>query len=129
MNTIFLFPRYIQWHYGRAWKDLSSNAASLVFFVGSFFSFTSLFRTLFLPWKRLGETYEKGLDAEKLISTFLVNMITRVLGFVLRSVVIVFGMILLLVSFVVVGIAYVVWAVVPLLILFLFALGISSLLL
>ncbi len=124
MNVILVLPYYFKWHYGRAWKDLTDNCVALISFVGLFFSFSSLLRTLFSPWKRLGETYEKGLDAENILSTFVVNAITRALGFVIRSAVLIFGAIVLTLAFLAVALIYVVWALLPFIIAFLFALGI-----
>lgn len=124
MNVILVLPYYFKWHYGRAWKDLTDNCVAAISFVGSFFSFSALLRTLFSPWKRLGETYEKGLDAENILSTFIVNTITRALGFVIRSAVLIFGTIVLALTFLAVALVYAIWALFPFIVAFLFALGI-----
>lgn len=124
MNLILVLPYYFKWHYGRAWKDLTNNSVALLSFIGLFFSFSSLLKTLFSPWKRLGESYEKGLNPESILSTFVVNSITRLVGFVIRSIVLILGVFVLAFSFLCAALVYVVWAILPIIIAFLFALGI-----
>ncbi len=127
MNVILFIPHYIHWHYTRAWKDLYQNISNILNAIGSFFSFSSLLKTLFLPWKRLGEEYEKGFDPENLLSTFILNTLMRALGFLIRGAVLIFGMSIMLLSSILGIFVFALWVLLPFLILFFFALSISSL--
>lgn len=125
MNVILFIPQYLKWHYTRAWRDLLDNCHSLISFVTLFFSFRELFRTLFSPWRRLGESYTKGFDPESFLSTFIVNSITRIFGFIIRFVVLFIGFISLLFAYLLSIFVFMVWLLYPIVLAFLFGLGLS----
>jgi hypothetical protein len=62
-----------------------------LWFISQFFSFKLLLKTLFAPWKRLGERYGGELNLGAWASSFLVNCIIRGFGFVTRSLVLLVG--------------------------------------
>ena len=127
MNAFIFIPQYLKWHYTKAWRDLLNNCHSLIRFVTLFFSFRELFRTLFSPWRRLGESYAKGFDPESFLSTFIVNSITRIFGFIVRSAVIILGFISLLIAYLLSFFVFLVWLLYPIVLAFLFGLGLSIL--
>lgn len=69
------------------------------------FSFVFLLKTLFAPWKNITDTYpSKGFDLSLMLQTWMFNMITRLIGFVIRFVTLLIGVLVqigLLVGFVV----------------------------
>jgi len=83
---------YAKWHYGTGVRELVSVAGNFLWFVGNFFSFRLLARTLFAPWKRMGETYGEGFDFERIAGSFIVNSLMRAVGFATRAVVLVVGL-------------------------------------
>lgn len=85
------FIAYLKWHYVRGLAELSAVAENFLWFVSHFFSFKLLSRTLFKPWKRLGEHYGGGFDIEAFASAVLVNFLMRVVGLFTRLVVLVIG--------------------------------------
>jgi len=93
MYPLLFFPYYVKWHYGRGLKDLFRNISIGVSFVFSWFSVSELTQTLFAPWRRLGEEYQKGFHPEEFFSALLINTIMRIVGFVFRLIVIAAGLI------------------------------------
>ena len=87
------FWAYAKWHYGQGLRELFGVTQNFLWFVVNFFSFKLLFKTLFTPWKRLGENYEGGFDLSALASTLIVNSIMRIVGFVTKTLVLVVGLI------------------------------------
>jgi hypothetical protein len=125
-GAFFIFD-YLVWHYTRAFRDVSSFWMNIAWFVIHFFSIPLLLRTLFSPWKRVTTEHTKyGL--EDLAETILFNIMSRVVGALIRSVLLIMG----IVSLVVVLVAYVafltLWAVLPAVALFSLMSGISLLL-
>jgi len=86
----------------------------------SFFSVWSLLTTIFAPYKRLSERYKGGLDLEDLFGTIVVNLLMRIVGFVLRFILILIGLIFTLLTFIFGFFAFLVWLILPLLIPFIF---------
>lgn len=85
------FVAYAKWHYGRGLRELFLVAGNFLWFIAHFFSFKLLSKTLFVPWKRLGERYEGGLDFGALASVLVVNNLMRAVGFVSRTLVLLVG--------------------------------------
>ncbi|HEY4515656.1 MAG TPA: hypothetical protein VJH67_00490 [Candidatus Paceibacterota bacterium] len=116
-----MITQYFRWHYGPGFMELIYLSRNLFSFLAHFFSFKLLFFSLFSPWKKMGEHYKRGFDVESLISSFIVNSIMRVVGFFARSVVIISGLIssfaLLVLSFS----AYILWLLIPFVLVTLFA--------
>ena len=129
MPFIYLIPFYAKWHYTEGFKDLFHNWKNLIFFVLHFFSLEILFRTWFAPFGRLNEEYRKGLDPEAVFETLVANILMRMVGFVLRAIVIIIGIFVLLLTTIFGPVALILWAFAPFIILFLFIGGVVNLLL
>lgn len=114
-NPFFL--AYIKWHYGQGLRELFGVSGNFLWFVSNFFSFRLLLKTLFAPWKRLGEHYEGGFDLGAFASVLIVNNLMRAVGFVSKILVLSVG----LVSYVLVLIfsffIFIIWVLAPVVIL------------
>jgi hypothetical protein len=108
----FLFA-YVKWHYGRGLRELFGVAGNFLWFVFHFFSFKLLTKTLFAPWKRLGENYEGGLDLSALASSLIVNALMRAVGFVTRIVVLLVGLVSYILTLVFSFFIFVIWVLAP----------------
>jgi hypothetical protein len=86
-----VFLQYVKWHYGQAIREIFEVTGNFCRFVAHFFSFKLLTKTLFAPWKRLGESYGDGFDLKVFASTLVVNTLMRLVGLVTRSVVLIVG--------------------------------------
>jgi len=119
MSEVFernlFFLTYLKWHYGRGIRELFKVCGNFLWFVSNFFSFKLLFKTLFAPWKRLGEHYGSIFNFEEFASVFIVNSLMRLVGFCTKIVVIVFGfgvyILVLILSF----LAFIFWLLAPIL--------------
>lgn len=122
-----LFPiDYIGWHYTRGVKDFLRIAGNLLWFVANLFSIGLLFRTLFAPWMRLREEKKKqGFDAEELFGNSVVNTMMRLIGFCIRMLTIIAGLIALLLVLAAAVVGFIVWLLLPAIILVLIILGLS----
>jgi hypothetical protein len=112
---------YAKWHYGRAVRELVNISHNIIRFLSHFFSLKLLLKTLFSPWRRLQESYKGGLDVSNFLSSFIVNSLMRLVGFIFRSVILGIGVIALTITFLLSVSAFVIWIFFPLLLLALFA--------
>lgn len=90
-RTNVLFFEYLRWHYSKGLKELLFFCSNILWFISHFFSFSLLLKTLFSPWKRMGESYGTGLDLGLIASTFIINSLMRVVGFITRTIVLIIG--------------------------------------
>ncbi len=119
---------YFMWHYGRALADMRRVWENILWFLFNFFSIGLLARTLFKPWRRLGEprTGVKGIEA--FFSRMVIGAAMRILGFFLRAVIIVTGVIVLALAALWGFAFFILWILLPLILAFLFAFSWSALL-
>ncbi|NTV22676.1 MAG: hypothetical protein HGB03_03925 [Candidatus Yonathbacteria bacterium] len=115
ISHVSFFGRYVIWHYTRALTELTTTGATLVWFVGRFFSIGTLIRTFFSPWKRMAESYPSIVDIGHFIETFIVNTLMRAIGMITRTVLIFIGLIALFISSLLYVCAFIVWIFAPLL--------------
>jgi ATP-dependent Clp protease ATP-binding subunit ClpC len=107
---------YFIWHYTRAIKQGIIIWKNLLWFLNNFFSLKLLLKTLFQPFKRLQEYRGKGFDLQRFFETLIINIMMRLVGFLMRSIVIILGIIIE--TFALLGgiIALIFWIFLPLLI-------------
>lgn len=122
-SALRLVPQYILWHYSRALVDLTTNWKNFLWFLYHFFSIPLLVKTLFAPWERMDEAYRKGFDPESFFSTLVVNTVMRVVGAFMRSAIIIFGLISLVIGLVGGVFIIVLWLLIPLIVIGLLILG------
>ena len=84
-----------------------------------------LSRSLIAPWKRMTEERTKGFDFETFLSYLIINLLSRVVGFILRSAVILVGLTVLLLTVLSGFSIFLFWVVAPVAIVALLALGVS----
>lgn len=115
-----MFIHYVWWHYTTAIVDLVRNYSNLAAFLRNFFSLTHLTRNLFAPWRRLGEEYPQGgFDLQAFFSTLIVNTLIRAVGFFIRFIFIIVGVLALLLSLFLFGVVLFVWLALPAILIFL----------
>jgi len=88
------------------------------------FSLPLMFRTLFSPWKRIIETEGEKFDLEDWAERKVVNIMSRLVGAMVRLVVILIGLVSLMATLLL-GIGwYVFWVMAPVVIAILFLSGV-----
>ena len=117
MIYVDLIISYFIWHYSLALVGLFSLSRRLFLFVVDFFSVPILISSLFSPWRRMSEKRKSGFNLGNIFSVLVVNTLMRLVGFVLRGIVLIFGVIVIIVSIIMSITAFVVWLLWPMLIL------------
>ena len=69
----------------RAWKNI-------ILFNLSYFSIILLLKTLFSPWRRYSYSYGQGFDLGRYFEVFTFNLISRILGAIIRICLIILGL-------------------------------------
>ncbi len=128
MASLALVPEYLRWHYSRALVDLGRLWKNFSWFIYHFFSVPLLAQTLFSPWRRLSEERSQTFDLEDWGSTLLVNGLMRLVGAIIRIIFIGIGLTALaLLALVAVGV-FVLWLVLPAVLILFFLVGLKALL-
>ena len=123
MQIILIILGYLKWHYGQAISALWNTWKNFLFFVYEFFSIRLLFKNFFDSWKRMTDSYPKSFKLKEYFFIFTTNMITRVVGMVMRTFLIIIGLtcyILLALAF---PFALIVWLLLPFIIIALIGTG------
>ena len=107
------FVAYIKWHYGQGLKEFFGVTRNFLWFVVHFFSFKLLLKTLFAPWKRLGENYEGVFDCGAFASTMIVNGLMRAVGFVTKIIVLSVGIVSYILVLVFAFFLFLIWILAP----------------
>lgn len=128
MRTPILATRYLIWHYTEALADWWRIVGNFIWFFFHMFSVGLLLRTLFSPFKRMEEKRKKGsLEFEDWGGAIIVNLLMRLIGFLVRSIIIVVGLVFILFT-IIIGLAtFILWLILPALVAFLLVFGFSQL--
>lgn len=124
MQWLLVLPGYLLWHYTIAWRDITHVWMNMLWFVNRVFSISFLFATLFSPWKRMVEHERAGFDLERAAENFVVNMMSRLVGALVRLPIILCGLFSLVSTFIFGLLFYIFWFCAPVVIITLFGTGI-----
>jgi hypothetical protein len=127
MLFLSIVHHYLLWHYSRAFLEILHVWKNLLWFVIRFFSIPQLMSSWFAPWKRMTEKRRKKWDFEDLAGFVIIGFISRVIGFILRTVVIFIGMICLVLTVIGGLLVFAFWIAAPLILIMLLGFGITLL--
>ena len=119
---------YFVWHYTEAWFLIWGVWRNFLWFVIHFFSIPQLMRSWFAPFKRITEGRGDKFDLEDLASYIIIGFLSRILGALVRTIIIVIGMITLALTVIGGFAVYLLWALVPFMIIGILGMSISLLL-
>ena len=105
--------RYLIWHYTKGVEDLIRVSLNLIWFLYNFFSISILFRTLFMPWERLTERAGRGSSVEQWAEALVTNVIMRIVGAIVRLSTIIFGILTLLCAWIIAITLFIMWILLP----------------
>lgn len=120
MKYLWIFPYYLGWHYGRGTVETIIVFRDFLLFIPKFFSIGTLLKTLFSPFQRLTEKYNGGLDLANLAEVVVINLLMRIIGFIVRTFFIIIGLIAFIFTFVLEIVLFVIWMAMPFIIVFTF---------
>lgn len=83
---VVVFYEYITWQFGEGVREYLNAWQNIHWFLWRVFSVSLLLRTFFAPFRRTSESYGRGFDPSAMAETLLINLVTRFVGMVVRSV-------------------------------------------
>lgn len=107
---------FLAWHYSQGIVYYLKSWMQTIAYVNHSLSILLLIKTLFYPWKRLiVPEAGPGFDIQKKFQAFTFNLVSRLVGSVVRLILIFAGLVLLLVSFFGGAVGLLFWLAMPLL--------------
>ena len=86
-----IFSLWFSWQFNEVPKFLLEVWSNYFVFMTNFFSIPGLLKTFFSPWHRYQWRYPKGFDIQEFFSTLVSNIFSRMIGVLLRIVLIITG--------------------------------------
>lgn len=86
VKTFNILTLFLYWYFVYLPKEIISRIKNLWRFGIYFFSADIALKTFFSHWRRLSDYYPKGLEIQLWIETFLGNLISRSIGIIMRSI-------------------------------------------
>lgn len=126
LHRIIIF-QFWGWYYSGAIKSLLNIWKNFIIFVREYYSIPLLLRTLFHPWRRDITKYGRGFSIKNFFETLAFNLISRGLGFFVRLVTVVIGLVCLIGVIALGIVAFILWLVLPVILLFFIVIGIGLL--
>jgi hypothetical protein len=80
------------WHYKEMPKEIFRAWKNFFKFNLEYFSILLLLKTFFSPWRKYEILYGRGFNIGKYLEAFFSNIIFRILGAVIRSILIIIGL-------------------------------------
>lgn len=103
----------ISWWYGDGWKQRSHLVADRISRTNDYFSIGLLLSTLFAPFRQISAGSVDGSLAV-LLRALVDKLISRVIGAIVRTFMVIFGLVVMILQIIFGGIVLVVWTFVPL---------------
>jgi hypothetical protein len=125
MQWLLIVPGYLAWHYSRGYRDFLHVWGNIVWFVFSLFAVPHHLVTLLSPWHRMLEEKPARFEVERWAEGVVVNIMSRLIGFTVRVVIIVAGVASLLTSLTLGIVLLLAWAAFPVVPAVFFLIGIT----
>jgi hypothetical protein len=108
---------FLPWYFVRQPLAIIRSYGEYCAALNEIFSFSFLLKTLFSPWKGIIDAYpSKGLDLGKIFQSFVLNCMTRMIGFCFRIVTIAIGLLFHVIFLTVFACWLAMWVLYPLLV-------------
>jgi hypothetical protein len=119
MADIFLsqniFIQYFLWYFYDIPKEILKGWKNFLVFNFNYFSIPLLFKTFFSHWRQYKWSYGRGFDPWRYLEAFFSNLISRILGAIMRTFLIVFGILTEILIAIVGAILFLGWILLPIL--------------
>lgn len=122
-----IFFEIVVWHFFDVPKSILTAWNNFLLFNLNYFSIPLLLRTYFSHWRRYSYSYEKVFEFWKNIEIFVFNMMSRIIGAILRTFFIVIGALVEIIIIIIGSIILLTWLVLPFLLIFGLVFGIKLL--
>jgi len=84
--------QYLIWYFWEVPGKILEALRNFLLFNINYFSIPLLFKTLFSHWRRYRWSYKGGFSPARYIEVYFSNLISRVLGAIVRSILILLGL-------------------------------------
>ncbi|MBI5817289.1 MAG: hypothetical protein HZB09_02580 [Candidatus Yonathbacteria bacterium] len=123
MAIFILSWQFVIWYYTAALFNFIKISRDFIWFLFHFFSIPILIPTLFSKWKRIGDVRTKKFNIADFFSVLIVNSIMRIVGFFIRSFVVITGFVSIVLAIAAEIAVFIAWLFLPVIIVALFVLG------
>ena len=110
-----LIVGFLQWWYVRGWLNLINKMMSMLRSLADSFSISLLIKTLFSPYKQISAYGSGEISFQAQISDFFDKLLSRVIGMILRLIIIFIGIIVIVLDVVMSSLASLLWPLLPIL--------------
>lgn len=110
---VMVIVELLQWWYGAGWKQQLITIGNRIAGVYDYYSIDLLLRSLFAPFRQISAAKVEG-SLEMRWRAFVDRLVSRTIGTIMRSILIVIGIISIFGIVVIGGILLLLWAFVPL---------------
>lgn len=105
---------YLEWHFVDRPKAILEGWFNCLKFNLNYWSIAVLLKTYFSHWRRYRYSYGKGLDLGRYLEAFSFNMLSRVIGAIMRTFFVVAGLAAEILIFLIGLFALLFWLLMPL---------------
>lgn len=112
-----MVAQFLLWYFWEAPRNILKAWMNFLKFNIEYFSIPLLLKTFFAPWRRYAWAYPRAFDLMKYLEIAFSNLITRVLGMMMRTALIIVGILVELFIFLAGIVVLVGWVVLPILLL------------
>jgi len=116
MGQNILF-QYLTWHYVDQVRVISRAWKNFLRFNLNYFSISLLLKTLFSHWRKYQWSYGRGFDIKRYAEVFFSNLISRVIGAIIRFFLILIGVVAEIIIVLAGIIVFLGWLLLPVLLL------------
>ncbi len=124
MFFLTIIGDYFTWHYSTALLSFVRIYKNLCWFLTQLFSIPQLSMSLLAPYKRMTQRRGSLFDIEAWMGFFAINLMSRLLGFFIRMVIISIGVFSLITLSIGAVATYALWLIAPFLMVFCFTFGV-----
>lgn len=105
---------FLQWWYSRGWGHFAMALVDKFRGMADFFSISLLLRTLFSPFKQISTQDATDGGPMAYISNFFDKLLSRIIGAIVRTMILIFGMVVLLIEAILSLVFVIAWPAIPL---------------
>lgn len=120
-----IVAQWISWHFLEMPKNILLSSKVFMEFCIDYFSIKVLFKTLFEPWKMDLKNYQERLEVEDYINVWFDNFISKTIGTILRTSLILWGLLSIAISLTIILIIFISWLLMPVLLVWLIYYGLK----
>lgn len=108
-----IFLQALVWQFFDAPKAILKAWQNFLLFNLNYFSVPALLKTFFSPWRRYHYPYGRVFEIWKNIETFVFNMMSRIIGAILRTIFIIIGLLLEILIILIGAVTFLGWTILP----------------